>query len=212
MWKEDKGLISAVYAGSIERVTAAMAANADINARNVDGSALEIAACYGHADIVRCLLAAGANLHGNNDRALWYAAANGHAEIVRILLAAGANIHFDDNVALRDAARYGHTEIVGMLLAVGANVHADGGHALYKAAYYGHAETARILLAAGADPMALWSSADEAARVHIRPTLDACADAMTPAQRNTLAKQSGQWVRLHALIDSTSRSKALHRW
>jgi len=211
MWEENQALISAVYAGSIERVTAAMAANVDINARNVDGSALEIAACYGHVDIVRYLLAAGADFHGNNYRALWFAAAGGHVKIARILLAAGADIHFNDNIALRTAARHGHTEIVRMLLAVGANIHADGGNALCWAATHGHIDVVRALLAAGADPVALWSSADEVVRVRVRPTLDACADAMTPEQRNALAKHSGQWVRLHALLDSTSKSKALHR-
>ncbi len=53
------------------------------------GSPLGIAAERGSVDIVRKLIAYGANVNGTSDL-LYYAAVNGHADRVRALLGAGA--------------------------------------------------------------------------------------------------------------------------
>lgn len=79
------------------------------------------------------------------------AACNGHTETVRVLLAAGANVHAGDDHALRGSALDGYVETVKVLLAAGANVHADDDQALCWAAGSGHMETVKVLLAHGAD-------------------------------------------------------------
>jgi len=244
MKKEDRALVAAAIAGNVEGVKAAIAADADVNAHDDDGSALECAATYGHTDVVHMLLAAGADVHADNESALHRAALHGHeaiihlliaaganvnastgdgdyalagaasaghVQIVRILMTAGANVRYAMNMAMCLAARYDHAEVVRALLTAGTDVHANGESALYGAAANDHAKVARILLAAGADPVVLWSTADKEARDCMLPTLDACADAMTPAQRSTLAKQSKQWVRLRALVAAAPKNKVLHR-
>jgi len=45
----------------------------------------------GDIDDIKAALAAGADIHADHDDALRWAAASGHAEVVRILLAAGAD-------------------------------------------------------------------------------------------------------------------------
>ena len=112
-------------------------------------------AADGHHDIktVQALLAAGADVHAQNDLALrWSAAWNGHTETVKVLLAAGADVHAEDDQALRFAAKNDHTETVRTLLAAGADVHARDDQALrWSAAWQGHTVTVKVLLAAGAD-------------------------------------------------------------
>jgi bacterioferritin-associated ferredoxin len=61
------------------------------------------------------LLAAGANVHADNDYALYWASYKGHTEVVKVLLAAGANVHANDDGALRWASYNGHTEVVKVL-------------------------------------------------------------------------------------------------
>ena len=39
----------------------------------------------GHADVVKTLLMAGADVHAENDEALRWASMNGHADVVKIL-------------------------------------------------------------------------------------------------------------------------------
>jgi ankyrin repeat protein len=73
------------------------------------------AATNGDTATVQTLLAAGADVHAENDWALCYTSANGHTETVKTLLANGANVHSGDDWALRVVARYGHTEMVLVL-------------------------------------------------------------------------------------------------
>ena len=117
------------------------------------------AAWRGHAETLAGLLAAGADIHAEDDAALREAAYQGHLEVVAALLAAGADVHARGDQALRDAAWRGHVEVVRALLAAGANVvHTREDQALRWAAYPGHAEVLRALLGAdhvydaGADP------------------------------------------------------------
>jgi hypothetical protein len=103
------------------------------------------AAVQGDADAVRILLATGANVHAQDDRALDWAARDGHTETVKALLAAGANVRSGDDGALRAAASGGHTETVRVLLAHGANVGAHDNIALCWATVNGDAETTQVL-------------------------------------------------------------------
>ena len=113
--------------------------------------ALRWAATNGHTEVVELLLAAGADVHALNNYALRWAATNGHTEVVELLLAAGADVHADNDQALRMAAANGHTEVVKLLLKAGANLHAGDNYALRFAAEYGHTEIVKLLLEAGAD-------------------------------------------------------------
>jgi hypothetical protein len=121
--------------------------------------ALRWASHNGHTETVKVLLAAGADVHADNDYALQWACENGHTETVKVLLDAGADVHADNDYALRWASNYGHTETVKVLLAAGADVHAQDDYALRWASEHGHTETVKVLLAAGADVHALrWAS------------------------------------------------------
>jgi hypothetical protein len=79
------------------------------------------------------------------DTRLFDAAYFGHTEVVKLLLASGANVHAKYDFALRWAAWFGHTETVKVLLASGADVHAGNDAALRWAADHGHTETVRVL-------------------------------------------------------------------
>jgi len=46
---------------------------------------------------------------------LFIAAKNGHTDIVKMLLAAGADGHAWDDYALRSAVKNGHTDVVDLL-------------------------------------------------------------------------------------------------
>lgn len=92
-----------------------------------------------------------------DNAALLRAAREGRAELVRELLACGAEIEHagaDGATALIEAARLGHALVVRALLARGAQVdhrQNDGGTALLMAALNGCAEAVRDLLDHGAD-------------------------------------------------------------
>ena len=122
------------------------------------GTALTKASEKGYLEIVKCLLAAGAD----KEKAASYgwtllicAANDGHVEIVRLLLAAGADKDKADNsgyTPLIYAARGGHVEVVRLLLAAGANknkVSSDGETALSLATSKGYQEIVQLLQARG---------------------------------------------------------------
>ena len=103
------------------------------------------------AEVVRVLLAEGADANAGQDEALRWAVEAGFTEVVRVLLAGGADVHVWDDVALRRAADDGYTEVVRVLLAGGADVHTRKDEALLGAVEGGHTKVVRVLLEAGAD-------------------------------------------------------------
>jgi ankyrin repeat protein len=113
----------------------------------------------GHTDIVKALLAHGADVNAKEDRgrtALIYAVYNGHTDIVKALLKEGADVDVKnkDITALMIAAYNGHTDIVKALLKEGAHVDVkdnDGLTALMIAASIGYTETVKVLLDNGDD-------------------------------------------------------------
>ena len=105
--------------GSLKVAKILVSASADIEATTNDGSniPLNVAAEYGHEDIVHLLLETSANLHtigslGNT--ALHLAAYYGHHSVVKTLLISGADITAranDGQIALHRAARQDHVSV-----------------------------------------------------------------------------------------------------
>ena len=121
-------LINAVKNNDIERVKTLIAKGANVNVKvPPDGyRALHYAARIRHPQLVKILLAAGADVNAENNRgstALYCAAINGHDEVGKALLAAGADVNVkskDGSTALHYATEYGHDEFAKMLFAAKA--------------------------------------------------------------------------------------------
>ncbi len=157
--------------GDAEAVDLFLEGGIDVNSLDniSDGTnktALILAAENGHAQVVRQLLAAGADVEMYDEvnryakreekhNALWFAAGGGHTQIIDLLLNAKANIHEDNGfgeTALIHAAEEGQTKAVKLLLDSGANLHKCDIHhdtALNHAARQGHTETALFLIKSG---------------------------------------------------------------
>ncbi|KAK1987180.1 hypothetical protein LZ30DRAFT_756823 [Colletotrichum cereale] len=136
------GLTSHIYNGDdiTERLTHRKAAPELMNL-----TPLTWAAWTGRTDVVRMLLAGGAN--PDSGHTVLYALRKGYTEIVRMLLEKGANPNTGNNIFA--AASIGYTEIVRMLLEKGADP--DAGRAIIHAATRGHREIVGMLLDWGAD-------------------------------------------------------------
>lgn len=156
-------LLDASIKGEIANVESLIDNGVDLNERdNYGWTALQLAAAYGHSDIVSLLLRNGAdpnqtNAQGRN--ALMYAAAFNHINIASELLGAGTDVNAtsmdpDDvhtgETALMLGAWSGYVRVIGLLLAAGADVNAKGGPlggtALHSALYEGHAGAIEALL------------------------------------------------------------------
>ena len=125
-------LWEAIEAGDARGVNAVIAQGVDVNAKNKDengGTALMMAAREGNVDIVKALLAAGADIgakDNDGDAALVWAVEEGRADIVEMLLAAGADINAqneDGETALVLAIGAGDVDVVKLLLDAGADIH-----------------------------------------------------------------------------------------
>jgi ankyrin repeat protein len=109
-----------------------------------------------NTELVKILLAHGADPNGRGGNILREASSRGDTEIVALLLDHGANLKAlsDGMTPLHDAAEGGRDEVVKLLLSKGAAVNArryDGATPLMSAADREHKTTVEILLAAGAD-------------------------------------------------------------
>jgi hypothetical protein len=92
--------------------------------QNDGATPLMVASLNGHADRVKLLLAAGANVNATKDGSmpLMGASLKGHADVVKLLLAAGANVNAADkygNTPLFYASKNGHDSVVQLLKAAG---------------------------------------------------------------------------------------------
>ena len=98
-------------------------------------------------------------LDANEDAPLVMAAYEGYTEIVRLLLAAGADVAAVDPgmkaTALHAAAYAGRTDAARLLIAYGIDLNKQGPYngytALHDAIWQNHVETAKVIIDAGAD-------------------------------------------------------------
>ena len=119
-------LYTAAVAGDAQLAELLLRAGADANLLSSgpggDGTPLCAAACWGYLDVVRSLLAHGADPDQPEDESwtpLRWAAAHGHEAVARQLLDAGADP--DLNAPIGDASRRGSLGVVRALLEHGAD-------------------------------------------------------------------------------------------
>jgi hypothetical protein len=147
-------------AGATKAVIEFLTNGGDVNAVDAVGAtALMAAASSGDTEIVKALIANGADVHAVTDdyrfSALWFATTYGHTEAVQALIVNGADVNAVNNHGsiLMLAAGMGHTAIIEVLIAGGAElnaVNADGDSALMFAVRAGHIATVETLIANGA--------------------------------------------------------------
>lgn len=122
--------------------------------------ALHLAVDMGKAEVVKILLAHGADKNGKDSYGqslVMTAASNHHLDVLAMLIAAGADVSAPNQyhiTPLAVAAEQGHLDEVKMLIAAGAKVNARdtaGGTALSVAILRGYKEIVETLLTAGAD-------------------------------------------------------------
>jgi ankyrin repeat protein len=138
----DTELINAVKAGEISAVKRMLAAGAEVNSCDTEGTTLlMLAANEGDLPMVKVLINGGADVNAC-DKQGWAPLAKavynnemkrGFAEVVTTLIEAGANIEAAIGYGVRPlmlAAGYGEAEVVETLLKAGADVLArnDGGY------------------------------------------------------------------------------------
>ena len=153
----------AAMRGDREAVRAALAAKADVNAAQVDGTtALHWAVERNEVELAEILLTAGARVNARTREGvtpIQLAAINGSAPMLGRLIKSGADPNAPltpgGDTALMLAARTGKTDAVRLLIEARADVnekeHWGGTTALMWAVAEGHGEAARLLIAAGAD-------------------------------------------------------------
>ena len=155
-------LVDAAKRGDLAAVRAAIAAKADLNAADADGStALHWAAHSENVELTNLLLASGARANVASRykiTPLNLAAEAGNAAIIERLLDAGADpnsVSEEDQTPLMTAALNGKTDAIRVLIRRGAKVNLaesfKGQTALMFAAGEGNTGAAEILLEFGAD-------------------------------------------------------------
>ena len=126
----------------------------NLDAPNGGWTALTYTSREGHLDILKALIAAGADKDKTGDNGntpLIYAAGNGHVECVKALLAVKADVNKASTCGATPliwASRNGHVEIVKLLLAAGAKkdkIDTYGDTALTYATKRGHHEIVQLL-------------------------------------------------------------------
>ncbi len=154
-------LMGAVMAKRVAIVKALLEAGADVNATYKQFfifDALEFAVDNGSTEIVKLLLAAGADPNRHNDSPgltpIRKACEKGDADIVRLLIDAGAAVKFGTGFRLlTDAAEKSTPEIVQLLIDAGCNVNTrDRDTPLTAACRLAQVEIVQTLLANAANP------------------------------------------------------------
>ncbi|MFJ8780954.1 ankyrin repeat domain-containing protein [Streptomyces sp. NPDC102476] len=161
-------LTRAAKVGDAAAVARVLSEGAEVDTPNAARrTALDLAAGEGHAEIVRLLLAAGADPQqqtGEYDETtpLCQAAMHGHTEAVRALLGAGAptcaqgRLGYVPIVLAATSGDHGHPQTVDLLLNHGTDIDAvmKDRTSLEWAALFGQVQMVHHLLARGATPTA----------------------------------------------------------
>ena len=137
-------------------------AGADPNLAQMSGmTPLMIASHTGNLEVVKSLLARGANVNAETTEtkssALMWAVAEPHPEIAKVLVEGRADVHASSSkgfTPLMFAAKNGDIEMAKLLIAAGVNVNetgSDGTHVLPYSIVSGQAAFAKFLLEQGAD-------------------------------------------------------------
>ena len=152
--------------GDLERVRLLIQDGLDVNSNSCGMTPLMEAAAFGHDQVVRELIRAGADVNRKKyikRTALHWASSCGHSIVVTTLAEAGANLNeqdVDGMTPLMDAAYWGHANVVVELIRAGADVSvvsshlwsvAAGSTALHFAARKNRIECGVLLVEAGAD-------------------------------------------------------------
>ena len=121
--------------------------------------ALEWASYYGHLELVKQVIKAGANPNASNGIALQMACRNGHTDVVKYLIELGMLNNIPDLNILLEVVENRHIEIAKYLLSneniFGTNlcdIHADHDCALRLAVEMDYIEMIKLLLEYGANP------------------------------------------------------------
>jgi hypothetical protein len=85
------------------------------NQDDTDDNALTLCAQHGKLEWVKFFIAAGANVHTDNEQPLITASYQGYLDIVKELLKAGADVHVNNDCTLRYASNNGHQDVVKVL-------------------------------------------------------------------------------------------------
>lgn len=151
-------LIVAAIRGRLTDVESLLRSGTPVDVIAKDGQTpLMKASGFGHVDVVKVLLAAGANVNAEDAGGETALSRTRHPSVARVLLEAGARINHQDKrgfSALSRSANSGTEEMVQLLLSAGASVHTSdllGNTPLRSAAALGHLQVARLLLKAGAN-------------------------------------------------------------
>lgn len=155
-------LLNAARANDLAAARAELASGTDPNGHADSYSPLQWAAQHGNTELLRLLLAAGADTERrdfNGDRALLWAARAGQGASIAVLLAAGSPANSAEDPyglsPLHLAARSGYPEAVAILIHAGADVDAvdqSNTTALAEAVITQDVRMVYALLNAGADP------------------------------------------------------------
>ncbi|KAJ9442327.1 hypothetical protein DIPPA_19608 [Diplonema papillatum] len=157
----EKLILEASETGNLDDIRRAISKDRTCvnTARDSDGrTALHTTSENGHSEVVKELIAAGANVdvqNKNGATALWIASQNGHSAVVKEFIAAGASVDAQNkngDTALWIASQNG-CSVVKELIAAGADLDVqgkNGGTALWIASQNG-CSVVKELIAAGAD-------------------------------------------------------------
>jgi hypothetical protein len=176
------------------------------------------AAFNGHADAVKALIAAGADMETKCDdretTPLIDAACDGHIKVVEVLLLAGANKDAKnkyDDTAIDSAAWKGHTDIVRVLVIAGADVNSkpfSNFAPLHCAVRVNDVDLVKLLLEAGASKDAENRSGETALMLAINTGNKTIVELLSEPDTDKLI-QSGQENSLERGIDFKSYLKQL---